>query len=74
MAREPITLTFLRALSHALPRLLPGSRQREAPVRARLAPPDPGGTLGTLESSVVGRTEASRIPVGLPDFKSGVRL
>jgi len=28
----------------------------------------------TFDSAVVGRTEASRIPVGLPDFKSGVGL
>ncbi len=39
-----------------------------------LAPSEPGDTLGPLESRVVGSMEASRIPVGLPDFKSGVRL
>ena len=64
---------------HELSRPSHGSRAYHAPPAimrggGRLVPSESGDTLGALESRVVGRTEASRIPVGLPDFKSGVRL
>jgi hypothetical protein len=36
--------------------------------------PAAGDTLLPLISLAVSHTEASRIPVGLPDYKSGVRL
>jgi hypothetical protein len=54
-----------RAVRGETRRPLPGSRSHGARPRV---------VHSNSYSVVAGRMEASRIPVGLPDFKSGVRL